>query len=49
MYASNPGNLRIDMEYIFDLLGTSNNMTLNYLKIENSKTTTLCMYIIIKS
>ena len=38
MKASNPGNVKIVIEYIFDLLVTPND-----LKIENCKTTNLCI------
>ena len=41
MKASNPGNLKIAIEYISDLL--VNSMTPNDLKIENCKTMTLCI------
>ena len=43
MKASNPGNLKIAIEYITDLLVTPSLMTPIDLKIEKFKTTTLCI------
>ena len=45
MKASNPGNLKTDIEYIFDPLVTSNDplMTPNDLKTKTSKNMALCI------